>query len=134
MIPTGFLKAWATAAFVILAADAIFLGWLARDFYQSRIGHLMADNVRLWIAAIFYIGYSAAAVILVAGPAAREGNLLMAAALGALLGATAYGTYDVTNMATLKDWPLSVTLVDIAWGTALTATASVAAFLALRTS
>lgn len=132
MIPEGFLKAWAAAAAVILIADAVYLGWVARDFYQSRIGHLMGPGVRFGIAAIFYVGYSAAAVILAAAPAARAESLAMAFGLGAVLGLAAYGTYDITNFSTLRDWPLSITIVDLLWGTVLTAIASTAAAYVLR--
>ncbi|MEQ8480517.1 MAG: DUF2177 family protein [Hoeflea sp.] len=133
MIPAGFFKAWAASAAFFLVVDAIWLGLVAKTFYRNQLGDLMADSVNFPVAAIFYVMFSAAAVILASATALRTGGgLLDAALLGAILGFAAYGTYDFTNLATLKNWPVAVTAVDIAWGTALTAAASTVGFWVLR--
>jgi uncharacterized membrane protein len=133
VIPAGFFKAWAATAAFILALDAVWLGVIARGFYRDQLGPLMADSVRFPVAAVFYVMFSAAAVILASAPAIRSGGSIWdAVLLGAVLGFAAYGTYDFTNLATLKDWPVSVTIVDLIWGTALTAAASAIGYLTLR--
>ncbi|MDF1609655.1 DUF2177 family protein [Hoeflea sp. YIM 152468] len=132
MIPAGFLKAWAGSAVFILVVDAIWLGLVARGFYSRQLGALMLDTPRLPIAALFYVVYSAAVVILASAAAARSGSLMEAVLLGAILGFAAYGTYDITNLATLKNWPLTMSLIDMAWGTALTAAVSAAGYWLLR--
>ncbi|WP_422370881.1 DUF2177 family protein [Hoeflea sp.] len=133
MIPVGFVKAWAASAAFFLLVDAIWLGLVARGFYRDQLGDLMADSVNFPVAAIFYIMFSAAAVILASATALRTGGgLTEAALLGAILGFAAYGTYDFTNLATLKNWPVAVTAVDIVWGTALTSAASAVGFWVLR--
>ena len=92
----------------------------------------MLDQPRLSIAAIFYVMYSAVVVLLASAPAFRSGSLQDALLLGAILGFAAYGTYDITNMATLKNWPVVMSVVDMAWGTALTAAASAVGYWLLR--
>lgn len=126
-----YLVGWLAAAATLLAIDAVWLGYVARDFYQRQIGQFMRDDVWFGVAALFYIFYSLCVVILVAGPALRSGSLGQAIMLGALLGLCAYGTYDITNLATLRDWPVIVAVVDMAWGTFLTAVIAAAAYLAM---
>ncbi|WP_420410164.1 DUF2177 family protein [Hoeflea sp.] len=133
MIPAGFLKAWAASAAFFLVVDAIWLGLVAKGFYRDQLGGLMADQVNFPVAAVFYVMFSAAAVILASATALRTGGTVLdAALLGAILGFAAYGTYDFTNLATLKNWPVAVTAVDIVWGTALTSAASAVGFSVLR--
>ncbi|MCY0154454.1 DUF2177 family protein [Hoeflea alexandrii] len=132
VIPAGFLKAWAGTAAFILVIDAIWLGFIARGFYARQLGDLMLDQPKLSIAALFYIMYSAVVVLLASAPAFRSGSLQDALLLGAILGFAAYGTYDITNMATLKNWPVTMSLVDMAWGTLLTAAASATGYWVLR--
>lgn len=132
IIPAGFLKAWAGTAVFILALDAVWLGLVARGFYSRQLGELMLDSPKLSIAAVFYVMYSAAVVILASAPALRSGSLSDALLLGAILGFAAYGTYDITNLSTLKNWPLAMSLVDIAWGTVLTTAAASVGYGLLR--
>jgi len=134
MIPAGFLKAWAGSALFILAIDAIWLGIVARGFYSRQLGDLMLASPRLPLAALFYVMYSAVVVLLASAPAVRSGSLQDALLLGAILGFAAYGTYDITNMATLKNWPVMMSLVDIAWGTVLTAAVSAIGYWLLRST
>ncbi|GHA17078.1 membrane protein [Devosia pacifica] len=106
-------------AAVFFPLDYIWLSTVARTFYQRELGSLLLDNPNLVIAGLFYAAYVAGLVILVAGPA--EGNILKALGLGAVLGFVAYGTYDLTNLSTVRGFSPTVAMVDIAWGTALTA-------------
>jgi len=108
-----------------LAMDAVWLGVVARDLYRRELGHLLAPTVRWGAAGVFYLLYVAALLVLVVMPN-RGAPLLRVAALGALFGLVAYATYDLTNLATLRDWPMSVTLFDLAWGAVLTGATAVA--------
>jgi uncharacterized membrane protein len=102
-----------------LAIDAVWLGLIAKDMYRRELGHLLAPNVRWGAALAFYIIYIAGLLVLVVLPH-RGAPLLTVAGLGALFGLVAYATYDLTNLATLTRWPLSVTLADLAWGAFVT--------------
>lgn len=124
--------AYAAAALTLAAADILWLGVVARDFYWTRLGHLTGDSVRWGPAAAFYILYSAGVCFFAVRPALAAGALSSAVLHGALLGLLAYGTYDLTNQAVLRGWPGVVTAVDIAWGTLLTAAVAAAGFLAAR--
>jgi uncharacterized membrane protein len=108
-----------------LAIDAVWLGLIAKDMYRRELGHLLAPNVRWGAAIAFYAIYIAGLLILVVLPHQRS-PLLMVAALGAVLGLVAYATYDLTNLATVTRWPLSVTLADLAWGAFVTAVTAAA--------
>jgi uncharacterized membrane protein len=90
-----------------------------RPFYSKHLGHLFADTISILPAAAFYLMYPLGVTILILVPNFKE-PLTTIIVLGALLGFIAYGTYDFTNQATLKDWPLIVTIVDLAWGTVVT--------------
>lgn len=127
-----FLMSWGATAFVFLVIDALWLGLIAVSFYRRLLGELMLDQPKLGIAALFYVGYSFAIVLLAAAPAARSGSLSQALLYGAVLGLAAYGTYDITNYATLKNWPGAMVLVDMVWGTVLTASAAAAGYAVYR--
>ncbi len=100
--------------------DALWLGLIAKDFYKQNIGYLMTENIR-WIAAvIFYLIYIAGIIFFAVSPALKENSLTTAAVYGAILGFICYATYDLTNLATIKNWPLKVTIIDLIWGTILT--------------
>lgn len=118
---------------VFLVLDLVWLVKISPKFYKKNIGHLMADKVNYAPAAIFYLAFIIAITIFVIGPA-YVGGLGWSHALiyGALFGFITYGTYDLTNFATLKKWPLNVTLADIVWGTSVsTATAISVYYLAV---
>jgi uncharacterized membrane protein len=121
--------AYAATLACFLSVDAIWLtqttGWL----YRPLIAPLLADSVALAPAVLFYLLYAAGIVGLAIRPSGRWQDAL---ARGALLGLVAYGTYDLTNHATLKGWPLAITLADMTWGTLLTALAALAGYLASR--
>ena len=121
--------AYAATAFVFLAIDYVWLAFVAKDFYARSIGHLMRDAPDFGAAAVFYLFYVAGVVFFAVLPAESwKGALLR----GALLGLLAYGTYDMTNLATLKGWPWRMAAVDMAWGAFLTATAAIGGYLSFR--
>ena len=126
------LKVYAVSTVAFFAIDMLWLGIVARGFYRRQLGGLLADEVN-WAAAIaFYLLYIAGIVSFVTLPAARAGSLSRALATGAFFGLVAYATYDLTNLATLKGWPIGVTMVDICWGMVLTASVAAAGYAVAR--
>ena len=109
-------------------------GWVLLPdlFMRGQLGHLMRENVNFGIAAIFYLFFSAAIVYLASNVGFKAGSATTALIAGAVLGLAAYGTYDITNMATLKDWPIKMSLVDMVWGTVITASSAYVGFRALQ--
>ena len=112
------LVAYGVALVVMSVLDGVWLGWLAREFYQRELGALMTDSVRIVPAALYYLGYPAVIVYLALLPSASLGEALLRSAV---LGLAAFGVYDLTNLATLKGYSLTMTVVDMAWGTFATA-------------
>lgn len=110
-----------------LAIDAVWLGLVAPKFYTGQIGHLMAPSPNFLAAGIFYALYVVGILVFAVLPAQEVGPM-KALLLGALFGFFAYATYDLTNLSTLKNWPILVTVVDLAWGTFLTGTAALAGY------
>jgi uncharacterized membrane protein len=124
-----FLALYAISVPVFFAIDMVWLGLVAKGFYQDNIGHLLGD-VQWPAAIIFYLVFLLGLTYFATYPAAVAGKWQTALMLGALFGFFTYATYDLTNLATLRDWPLSLALVDMLWGTVLGASvASAAVFL-----
>ena len=121
-----------TVLVVFTAVDFLWLGLIALDFYKKEIGSLMLEKPRLEIAVIFYALCALGITILAVQPALNSGGWYTALLLGAVFGLCAYGTYDLTNLATLQRWTLRLAAVDMAWGTFLTAIAALAGFVAGR--
>ncbi|WCM87239.1 DUF2177 family protein [Acidovorax sp. NCPPB 3576] len=122
--------AYASTALVFLALDAVWLSTMADRLYRPGIGHLMQDKFSVAPAALFYLIYVAGVVVMAVLPAVEQRSWVSALGMGALLGFIAYATYDLTNQATLKDWPWSVTIADMCWGAFVTGAAATAACLA----
>lgn len=114
-------KLYAIALPVFFALDMTWLGLVAKNFYRRQIGHLLKPDVN-WTAAIaFYLLFLAGLVLFVIEPAVAKKSLADAVVRGAFFGLVSYATYDLTNLAVAKDWPLALTIVDMAWGAALAA-------------
>ena len=123
-----FIKLYAIALPVFFAIDMFWLGVVAKNFYRSQIGALLKPDVN-WVAAIiFYLIFIAGLVVFVIAPAVEKGSWTHALLFGALFGFVCYATYDLTNLAVAKDWPLLVTIVDLAWGAVLAASVSTVAY------
>jgi uncharacterized membrane protein len=122
--------AYLSAALVMLGLDSIWLTLTANSLYRPAIGELMLDGFRPAPAIAFYALYLCGIVVFAIRPAFRTGRWTTALASGALFGLFAYGTYDLTNQATLKIWSTTITLADMAWGSALTAVSATAGYLA----
>jgi len=114
---------------VFFAVDMIWLGLVARTFYRRHIGHLMSDTVNWPAALVFYFAFIAGILIFCVLPAFEKGSIGRAVLYGVLFGLFTYATYDLTNLATLRQWPLIVTVADILWGMVLTGTVAAASFL-----
>lgn len=113
------IKQFLVALFSFLIIDGLWLTVIAKDFYAKHLGFLMAKTPNLAAAGIFYLIYVFTMVVLIISPAVQKGSLQSAILTGALFGLCAYATYDLTNLATIKDWPVIVTVVDLIWGTFL---------------
>jgi len=128
---TKFLVAYAATFVTMLLIDMLWLGVIARSMYQSGIGHLMADKPNLPVAALFYLLFPAGLVIFAVQPQAGTPGWATTAGMAALFGFIAYATYDLTNLATLRDWPWHLALIDMAWGTAVSAVSATVGKLVL---
>ncbi len=124
--------AYLATAVVFFAIDFVWLGTVATSTYREGIGHLMADKPNFAAAGVFYIFYVGGVVALVVWPALQADDWRHALLWGAVLGAMCYGTYDFTNLATLRDWPLWISVMDLVWGTILTAVSALAGFFITR--
>jgi uncharacterized membrane protein len=117
-----FLKLYLIALPIFFMIDMIWLGVLAKNFYKNQIGFLMKPDVNWTAAIIFYLLFLVGVVLFVIEPALEKKDLIFALSRGALFGLITYATYDLTNLATLKDWPLKVVVVDMIWGAVLSGT------------
>ena len=117
---------------VMLPLDLLWLGLVARGFYQSQLGPLLLDRPALVPAVAFYLLYAVGIVIFALAPAVADGRPSTALLYGALFGLFAYATYDLTNLATLRGFPPAVAVVDVAWGAAVTAASAWAGFSLAR--
>lgn len=127
-----YLFAYLGAGLTFAAIDAIWLTTMADRLYRPVIGSIMADKPNMTAAVAFYLISIAGTVFLAVAPALKEGNWTRALINGAVLGFVAYATYDLTNQATLNVWSTRLTLIDLCWGTALTATCATAGYFAAR--
>ena len=124
MTISSLFKLYAVALPTFLVIDLVWLGFVARSFYQTHLGHLMRANVN-WVAAVvFYLVFVAGIVVLVLWPAVERESLAWALSLGALFGLVTYAAYDLTNLAVLEGFSLKIALVDLLWGTVLCASVS----------
>lgn len=126
------LAAYAATALVLLMLDVLWIGGLAQSLYQEGIGHLMAEQPRLGVAALFYALYPLGLLVFVVAPRGVTDDWPATLLRGALFGLVAYATYDLTNLATLKGWPAGLAMLDMAWGCVASCGASSAGRLAFR--
>lgn len=127
------LTAYLVAGATFMIIDMIWLGFVAKDLYRKEMGPLLTENFKVVPAAAFYILYVAAVVYFAVMPAFRSGQWTDAIVPGLIFGLVAYATYDLTALAVVRDWPLRLSLIDLAWGTSLTAlSAGIAAYVIVR--
>ncbi len=123
-----FIKLYSIALPVFFVIDMVWLGLVAKNFYKAQIGTLMKTDVNWAAAIIFYLIFIVGLVVFVIQPAIEEESWTHALLFGALFGLVSYATYDLTNLAIAKDWPLFVTFVDMAWGAVLAASVSIVTY------
>ncbi|MEP2667889.1 MAG: DUF2177 family protein [Cyclobacteriaceae bacterium] len=119
-------------AIVFFAIDLLWLGVVAKGLYNKYLGNLLSDQVNWTAAIIFYLLFIVGIFIFAILPAVDKASLSKAIVMGALFGFFTYATYDLTNLATLKGWPLTIVFIDITWGAVLTATVSAAGYTITR--
>ena len=124
-----YMKLYLLTVPVFFAVDLLWLGVLAKDFYQDNLDHLLSATVNWPAAFLFYFMYIAGIILFAVRPGLAARSLFKATLWGALFGFFTYATYDLTNLATLRDWPLKVVVVDISWGTLLCALVASASYL-----
>jgi len=128
MIIVKYFVSYLLTAVIFFALDIAWLGFVAKNVYAKYLGHLLKSQFNLVAGGIFYLIFIAGILIFAVYPAVNKNSFATAVVLGALFGFFTYATYDLTNLATLKDWPLIISLVDIAWGSFLTSVVSVSGF------
>jgi uncharacterized membrane protein len=124
-----YLKLYLLTIPLFFAIDLLWLGVIAKGLYQKNLAHLLSPSVNWPAAFAFYLIYIAGIILFAVKPALADQSLAKAAIWGALFGFFTYATYDLTNLATLKDWPLKIVVVDIAWGTLLCALVASGSYL-----
>jgi|SRR5690606_7878496 uncharacterized membrane protein len=125
------ITAYLATAVAFFALDFVWLSLAVPRIYRPLMGTLLRESPNLPVAGAFYLVYVVGLVVFAVLPAASAGSWVMALGLGALLGLVAYGTYDFTNLSTIRDWPLMVSLVDLAWGVSVSAVAALVGYAAL---
>lgn len=125
-----YIAGYVACLLVMAALDGVWLGLVALDFYTSAIGHLMRDKPNFVAAGLFYVFFVVGILIFAVAPALAGRTWTKAALLGGLFGFFAYMTYDLTNLATLKGWPVTISVIDMVWGTFITAVTATAGYFA----
>ncbi|MCX5756039.1 MAG: DUF2177 family protein [Gemmatimonadetes bacterium] len=128
----SFLKSFAATGATMFALDMVWLGVVAKGLYAREMGSLLRPDVKWVPALLFYILYVAAVVVFVVIPAAERKSLARALGFGAFFGLAAYATYDLTSLALIRDFPVLIVIVDLAWGMVLTTIASGAGYAVTR--
>ncbi|MEO8384195.1 MAG: DUF2177 family protein [Betaproteobacteria bacterium] len=128
---TKFAAAYAAVVVVFAALDLLWLGVIAKPFYQSELGHLLAARPNFVVAAIFYLVFGVGLMIFAVAPNVADHQWRATLTAAALFGVFAYATYDLSNLATLRDWPIRLSILDIVWGGLISATAALAGKFAL---
>jgi uncharacterized membrane protein len=127
-----YLKLYVCALLGFLAIDIVWLAVVARGFYRRQLGFLLSDQPNWWAAVAFYLLFVAGLLVFAVVPGIQAGSLRRALLLGGFFGLITYATYDLTNLATVKNWPGVVTFVDMVWGVVLSTLVSCVAYFAGR--
>lgn len=127
-----FFKSYSITFITFLIIDLIWLGVVAKDLYQKELGFIMAESTKWLPALIFYAIFIGGIIFFVINPALAKDSWKYALLVGLFFGLITYSTYDMTNLATLKDWPLKITLIDLVWGSTLGGATSVISFFIIR--
>lgn len=118
---------------VFLVLDIVWLTVIAKKLYRKHLGFIMSDKPKYIAAFVFYAIFVLGILVFVVNPALQKADVWYALGFGALFGLITYATYDLTNLATLKNWPINITIIDLAWGTTVSALTSVLSYLIIGT-
>ena len=132
MFITKLLISYALTFVVFFIVDMAWLGFIAKDLYKKYLGGFLSDQVNWTAAVVFYLLFVVGVFIFAILPAVEKNSVVSAVTLGALFGFFTYATYDLTNLATLKGWPVTIVFIDIIWGSVLTAIVSTAGFYIVK--
>jgi uncharacterized membrane protein len=127
-----FLKNYLITFIIFLVIDFIWLGAVARNLYRNQLGFLMKENFNMTAAFIFYLLFTAGLVFFVLNQALAISSWQYALFAGMFFGLITYSTYDLTNLATIKDWPLTITIIDLIWGTFLGGVTSYLSYIVIN--
>ena len=128
----SYVVAYVAGLVFFLAVDVVWIKYVMKPIFDAHVGDLLAEQVRLSVAAGFYLLYIAGAVYFAVAAGLRGGGWGIVALNGAILGFLAYGTYEATNMATLRGWSWTMVAVDVTWGTVITALTALVGYGAAR--
>jgi len=129
---TKYFIVYLVAVFIFFVVDMIWLGIIAKNLYRNNLKGLLRDKPNWTAAVVFYLLFIVGIIVFAVAPAIRNDSLLTAVLYGGLFGFFTYATYDLTNYATLKDWPFNIVVIDIVWGMVLTGTVSTLSYLASK--
>ena len=129
---TKIIISYLLTSVVFFAVDMLWLGFIAKDLYRKYLGSFLSSQVNWTAAIVFYLLFIVGISIFAIYPSVQKDSIFSAVLLGALFGMFTYATYDLTNLATLKDWPIQIVFIDIAWGAFLTAVVSAAGFYIVK--
>lgn len=127
-----YLKSYLITIVIFFAIDLVWLGAVAKNLYREQLGFLLKDNFNTAAAAIFYLFFVAGMLFFVINRAVELSSWKYALFAGAFFGFITYSTYDMTNLATIKDWPVMITVIDIVWGSFLCAATSLFSYLLIN--
>ncbi|TDO71328.1 putative membrane protein [Halanaerobium saccharolyticum] len=127
-----YLKSYLITIVIFFAIDLVWLGAVAKNLYREQLGFLLKDNFNATAAAIFYLFFVAGMLFFVINRAVELSSWQYALFAGAFFGFITYSTYDMTNLATIKDWPVMITVIDIVWGSFLCAATSLISYLLIN--
>ncbi len=121
---------YAVTTIIFFAIDILWIGFVAKDFYRQKLGFIFTGDINWPAAIIFYLIYIGGILYFAVNPALEKQNWQLALLNGAIFGLMCYATYDLTNMATIRQWPLIVVIVDVVWGVVLTGSVSLLSYFA----
>ena len=123
------LAYFAVTFVVFMGIDLIWLGFVAKNIYSKYLGYLMTPNVNWLAALIFYVIFIIGILYFVIAPSLVDRDFTQLVIRAMLFGFITYATYDLTNLATVRDWPITITIIDLIWGTTLSTSVSVISYL-----
>jgi uncharacterized membrane protein len=129
---TKLLISYALTFVVFFIVDMAWLGFIAKDLYKKYLGDFLSEQINWTAAVVFYLLFIVGVFIFAIMPSVEKNSVVSAVTLGALFGFFTYATYDLTNLATLKGWPITIVFIDILWGSVLTAIVSTAGFYIVK--